>query len=90
MASAVTDLPQPDLPTRQCVSPRSTVKDAPRTAETVPAERDLQPIDLEKRAHGSVLAPNMSRNPSPNKLMPSTSTNSATPGTMITHGLKNM
>ena len=36
MASAVTDLPQPDSPTRQCVSPRSTVKDAPRTAEVRP------------------------------------------------------
>src|SRR6476660_9540434 len=31
-ASAVTDLPQPDSPTRQWVSPRFTVRDTPRTA----------------------------------------------------------
>src|SRR6195952_6162694 len=31
-----------------------------------------------------------SRSPSPTRLMPSTSTNSVTPGVMITHGLKNM
>ncbi len=35
-AKAVTDLPQPDSPTRQWVSPRSTVSEAPRTAEVLP------------------------------------------------------
>ena len=89
-ASAVTDLPQPDSPTRQWVSPRSTVTEAPRTAETRPPKLDLELIDLEQRAHGSVLAPNRSRRPSPSRLMPSTSTNSATPGITITHGEKNM
>ncbi len=33
-------------------------------------------------------APSRSRSPSPSRLIPSTSTNSATPGIMITHGLK--
>src|SRR5260370_1390380 len=36
--SAVTDLPQPDSPTRQCVSPRATANDAPRTASVCPNE----------------------------------------------------
>ena len=55
-----------------------------------PAEGHLQLLDLEQRGHVSDLAPNMSRRPSPKRLMPSTSTNRQTPGITITHGLKNM
>ena len=39
MANAVTDLPQPDSPTRQCVSPPRTSSDTPRTASTTPPKR---------------------------------------------------
>src|SRR5260370_12348019 len=53
-------------------------------------ETHLELLDLQQSAHGSVLAPNRSRKPSPKRLMPSTSTNRATPGMTITHGLKNM
>ena len=89
-ASAVTDLPQPDSPTRQWVSPFSTWNEAPRTAARAAAESHLKLLDLQQRAHRSRSAPSRSRNPSPTRLMPSTSTNSATPGTMITQGEKNM
>src|SRR5262249_55965557 len=55
------------------------------------AERDLEPADRQQRlAHGRSLAPRRSRKPSPSRLMPSTSTNSAPPGIMITQGEKNM
>ena len=54
-------------------------------------EADPQAADGEQGvAHASRVAPSMSRSPSPRKLMPSTRVNSAMPGTMITHGLKNM
>ena len=90
IASAVTDLPQPDSPTRQWVSPFSTRNEAPRTAARPAAERHLQVLDLEQRAHRNRSAPSRLRRPSPTRLMPSTSTNSATPGIMITQGEKNM
>ena len=120
-ASAVTDLPQPDSPTRHWVSPRFTVRDTPRTAAIAAAEGDAQvggfedgrhvesrrvrrgPLCTEGPwmateqehfcfafAHRACPVPSRSRNPSPSRLMPSTSTNSATPGIMITHGEKNM
>ena len=54
------------------------------------AEVHFELLDLEERAHGSVLAPKRSRRPSPKRLMPMTSTNSATPGITITQGEKNM
>ena len=54
------------------------------------AEAHFELLDLQQRAHGSVLAPNRSRRPSPKRLTPSTSTNNATPGITITQGLKNM
>ena len=54
------------------------------------AETHFELLDLQQGAQGSVLAPNRSRRPSPRRLMPSTSTNSATPGMTITQGLKNM
>ena len=50
----------------------------------------IEPLDVEKRAHVRDRVPKASRRPSPNRLMPSTSTNSATPGMTITQGLKNM
>src|SRR6202011_3791762 len=43
-----------------------------------------------EECHRRRSAPSMSRSPSPSRLIPSTRTNSATPGVMITHGLKNM
>src|SRR5437879_11436763 len=54
------------------------------------AERHLKLLDLQQRAHRSRSAPSRLRNPSPTRLMPSTSTASATPGIMITQGEKNM
>ena len=54
------------------------------------AERHLQVFDLEQRAHRNRSVPSRLRNPSPTRLMPSTRTNSATPGIMITQGEKNM
>ena len=54
------------------------------------AERHLQVLDLQQRAHRSRSAPSRLRNPSPTRLMPSTRTSSATPGIMITQGEKNM
>src|SRR4029077_20624838 len=54
------------------------------------AKTHFELLDLQQGAQGSVLAPNRSRRPSPRRLMPSTSTNSATPGMTITQGLKNM
>src|SRR4051794_17526560 len=38
--SAVTDLPEPDSPTSARVSPRSSVKDAPRTTHLAPKLTD--------------------------------------------------
>ena len=55
-----------------------------------PAERHLQVFDVEQRAHRSRSVPSRLRKPSPTRLMPSTSMNSATPGMKITHGEKNM
>src|ERR1700692_1461433 len=62
---------------------------------SLPAERHPQVGEAENRVwqrsrHRRRSAPNRSRSPSPNRLMPSTSANSAIPGVMITHGLKNM
>src|SRR6185436_5750822 len=59
------------------------------------AEVHFELVDLQQGAHGSVphgseRAPNRSRRPSPRRLMPSTSTNSARPGIKITHVEKNM
>ena len=89
-ASAVTDLPQPDSPTRQWVSPFSTRSEAPRTAAVRPPKLTSQVFDLEQRAHRSRSVPSRLRRPSPTRLMPSTSTASATPGIMITQAEKNM
>ena len=89
-ASAVTDLPQPDSPTRQWVSPFSTRNEAPRTAAVRPPKLTCQLLDLQQRAHRSRSEPSRLRSPSPTRLMPSTRTNSATPGIMITQGEKNM
>mgnify|MGYP007029169431 CR=1 FL=1 len=47
-------------------------------------------FDVEECRHVSVLAPKRSRSPSPKRLMPRTSTKSATPGMTITQGEKNM
>ena len=90
MASAVTDLPQPDSPTRQWVSPFSTRSEAPRTAAVRPPKLTLQVFDFQKRAHRDRSVPSRLRKPSPTRLMPSTRTASAAPGIMITHGEKNM
>ena len=88
-ASAVTDLPQPDLPTRRWVSPRSTVSEAPRTAAVRPpkltSSRSTSSSALNDRIRAEHVAQAVS-----SRLMPSTSTNNATPGMTITHGLKNM
>src|ERR1700722_17143609 len=59
------------------------------------AERHPQIGQAENRVchrtcHRRRSAPNRSRSPSPSRLMPSTSANSAIPGVTITHGLKNM
>ena len=89
-ASAVTDLPQPDSPTRQWVSPFSTRNEAPRTAAVRPPKLTCKLLDLQQRAHRSRSEPSRLRSPSPTRLMPSTRTNSATPGIMITQGEKNM
>ena len=53
-------------------------------------KRHREVLDLEQRAHRSRSVPSRSRSPSPSRLMPSTSTASATPGIMITQGEKNM
>src|ERR1700732_177489 len=53
-----------------------------RRAGGAAGEVHFERLDLEQRAHAD-LAPNRSRRPSPRRLMPSTSTNSATPGIMI-------
>src|SRR5712672_1841665 len=58
-------------------------------------EVDAQIGDAEHRVlyrgcHCRRSARSGSRSPSPRRLMPSTSTNSAIPGLVITHGLKNM
>ena len=57
---------------------------------TAAAEGHLEILDLQQRAHRNRSEPSRLRRPSPTRLMPSTSTNSATPGTMITQGEKNM
>src|SRR3954447_973832 len=54
------------------------------------AEGHLEFFDVEQRAHRSRSVPSRLRRPSPTRLMPSTSVNSAKPGIMITHGEKNM
>ncbi len=54
------------------------------------AETDLKSLDLQQCAHRSRSEPSRLRNPSPTRLIPSTSTASATPGIMITQGEKNM
>ena len=89
-ASAVTDLPQPDSPTRQWVSPFSTRIEAPRTAAVRPPKVTCRSFDFEQRAHRSRSVPSRLRRPSPTRLMPSTRMNSAAPGIMITQGVKNM
>ncbi len=90
-ASALTDLPQPDSPTMQCVSPRPMRNEAPRTAAVPLAEGDGEVFDLQqRRAHRGRSAPRRLRRPSPTKLTPITKTNRVTPGIMITHGEKNM
>src|SRR3981081_2554796 len=68
---------------------------SPRPPSAPPADGHPQIGDTENRVwydgyHRRRSAPSMSRSPSPKRLMPSTSTNSTTPGVMITHGLKNM
>ena len=57
---------------------------------TAAAENNPEILDLQQRAHRNRSEPSKLRRPSPTRLMPSTSTNSATPGTMITQGSKNM
>src|SRR5262249_52969500 len=47
------------------------------------AERDVEVGHFEDRAHDRP-APRTLRNPSPSRLMPNTSTNSATPGIIMT------
>ncbi len=54
------------------------------------AEAHFELFDFEQRAHVRDRVPKASRSPSPSRLMPRTSTNNATPGITITHGLKNM
>ena len=46
-ANADTDLPQPDSPTRQWVSPRSTFSDTPRTA-SVPLGKPTRRLDTSR------------------------------------------
>ncbi len=54
------------------------------------AERDVQVGNFQDGSHRCRPVPNRPPNPSPSRLMPSTSTNRATPGTMMTQGEKNM
>ena len=70
-ASAVSDLPQPDSPTRHSVSPWPSAKEMPRTACSMPAGRrdvDAQVFDREQAHaaapdHGDITSPTPTRSP---------------------------
>ena len=84
MEKPVTDLPEPDSPTRPRTCPRATVNDTSSTALThagAGGEMGAQVADLERRLrHRVSRGLSTSRNWSPTRLIDTMVTSSAMPG----------